>query len=267
MAKLGRIERALGAIQGATIIPAAADQMRASATAGTVHYSTLIQGNELPLIEAERAAAGELDATTAAKIELINYVDALRWLDQRHDAGQLEVRPEMLLELHGVLMRDLGRDDSDFKPWHEEAWRDGRAIVPDALGRIVHEGAPPDEVARRMAGFCDWLADREARLDEFPPHVLAWVAHYAITDVHPFANGNGRTARLLSSAILLRHGALPGRLFCFDGYYARDKNAYLAALRSVPERTLNMEAGSSTTWRALPRSTNESKRRWSSSAD
>jgi Fic family protein len=240
VAKLGRIERALGAIRGATILPAAADQMRASALAGTVHYSTLIEGNELPLIEAERAAAGELDATTVAKIELVNYVEALRWLDQRHETETLEVTEEVLLELHGVLMRGLGREDSDFKPWHEGAWRDGRAIVPDGVGGIAHEGSAPEEVPRRMAGFCAWVGEREVRLEEFPPPVLAAVAHYAITDIHPYANGNGRTARLLSSAILMRHGYLPGSLFCFDGYYARDKTAYINALRSVRENTFNM---------------------------
>jgi Fic family protein len=240
VAKLGRIERALGAIQAAAIIPPAADQMRASALAGTVHYSTLIEGNELPLIEAERAAAGELDATTTAKVELVNYVEALQWLDDRHEDGELQISPPLMLELHGVLMRGLGREDSDFKPRHEGAWRDGRAMVLDELGRIVHEGSPPGEVAARMAGFCHWIAEREKRLEEFPPPVLAAVAHYAITETHPFANGNGRTARLLSSAVLLRHGYLPGRLFCFDRYYARDKTAYLAALRSVRERTFNM---------------------------
>jgi Fic family protein len=230
----------LGTIRGATIIPAAADQLRASALAGTVHYSTLIEGNELPMIEAERAAAGELDPTTVAKIELVNYVHALHWLDERHDAGTLEVSPSMLLELHRVLMRGLGRENSNFKPSHEGAWRDGRAIVPDALGQIVHEGSPAEEVPGRMAGFCEWLASRELRLEEFPPPVIAGVAHYAITDIHPFANGNGRTARLVSSAVLMHHGYLPGRLFCFDGYYARDKTAYLAALRSVRRRTFNM---------------------------
>jgi Fic family protein len=240
VAKLGRIERALGTIRGATILPAAADQLRASALAGTVHYSTLIEGNELPLIEAERAAAGLLDATTMAKVELVNYVEALHRLDLRYAAGTLNVAQELRLELHATLMRGLGREDSDFKPWHEGTWRDGRAIVPDGIGGIAHEGAHPDEVASRMVSFCEWIVDRESRLEEFPPPVLAAVAHYAVTDIHPFANGNGRTARLLSSAVLLRHNYLPGNLFCFDGYYARDKTAYINALRSVRENTFNM---------------------------
>jgi len=56
-----------------------------------------------------------------------------------------------------------------------------------------------------MADFCQWIAEREQRSEEYPPPVLAAVAHYAITDIHRFANGDGRSARLLSSAMLLRH--------------------------------------------------------------
>jgi hypothetical protein len=238
VAKLGRIERALGAIRAAAVIPPAADQMRASALAGTVHYSTLIEGNELPLIEAECAAAGELDATTAAKIELVNYVEALQWLDDRYDDGGLEITPPLLLALHGVLMRGLGREGSDFKPRHEGAWRDGRAVVTDELGRIVHEGSPAGEVAARMAGFCVWITERENRLEEYPPPVLAAVAHHAVTEIHPFANGNGRTARLLSSAVLLRHGYLPGRPGLCGGLAGRGGSA-----RLTPSRASSLSGG------------------------
>jgi len=59
---LMRISQALGTIRGARVLPAVADQLRASARVCTVHYSNLIEGNELPVIEAERAARGELDA-------------------------------------------------------------------------------------------------------------------------------------------------------------------------------------------------------------
>lgn len=239
--RLQRIERALGLISAAPILPAAADQLRASARAGTVHYSTLIEGNELPLIEGERAARGDLEPTNEAKIELINYVAGLELIDARHDTGRLDITPRFLLDLHGAVIKGLGRPDGNFKPHHEGAWRDGRALIPDNLGHIVHKGSPPEQVPGRMAGLCDWIIDRERRLDEYPPPVIAGVAHYAITDIHPFANGNGRTARLTASAILLKHGYLPGRLFSFEGYYARDRDAYLAALRSVRARTYNME--------------------------
>jgi Fic family protein len=206
-----------------------------------VHYSTLIEGNELPLIEAQRATRGVLDPTNEAKIELINYVAALELIDERYAAGELDISPALLLDIQRAVIKSLGRPDGNFKPQHEGAWRDGWAVIPNNLGEILHEGAPPDEVPGRILGLREWVAEREQRLDEFPPPVISGVVHYAITDIHPFANGNGRTARLAASAVLLKHGYLPGRLFSFESYYARDREAYLAALRSVRRQTLSME--------------------------
>ena len=74
-----------------------------------------------------------------------------------------------------------------------------------------------------------------------PPYVVAGVMHYGITDVHPFADGNGRAARLFQAALLMRAGVLPGRMFSFERFYAEDRDSYYSALRSVRERTFNLE--------------------------
>jgi Fic family protein len=240
-ALLVRIGTALGTIQGARILPAVADQLRASARTGTVHFSNLIEGNLLPVIEAERAARGELEPNSRARIELVNYVEALDVLDRSLAAGDLTLDVDLLLELHGVLTRGLGRDeDPYFKPHHEGAWRDGHAVVFDHFtGRVMHEGPPAVEVGPRIAGMFEWL-ERKFAAGE-PAFVIAGAVHYGITDIHPFADGNGRAARLFQTAVLMHAGALPGRMFSFERYYAEDRGAYYAALRSVRERTLNME--------------------------
>ena len=236
-----RIGTGLGVIRGARLLPAVADQLRASARAITVHYSNLIEGNQLPAIEAERAARGQLSPDSRAKIELINYVAALDLIDERLDADTLELTPAFLKELHGTATRGLGReDDPHFKPHHEGEWRDGIAVVQDRLtGQVMHEGPPADEVPARMEGMFEWLERKRAAGD--PPFVLAGVMHYGITDVHPFADGNGRAARLFQAALLMREGVLPGRIFSFERYYADDRDAYYSALRSVRSRTHNME--------------------------
>lgn len=237
-----RIARSLGAIEAAPVLPAVADQLRSSARAGTVHYSNLIEGNELPVVAAERAASGELKPDTRAKVELVNYVDALDLIDSLLDSGSLELSADFLKQLHATATRGLGRtDDEHFKPHHEGEWRDGRALVVNHLtGRIMHEGPPPDEVAPRMDSMFEWLGGKLESGSE-PPFVLAGVMHYGITDVHPFADGNGRVARLFQVAVLMKAGALPGRMFSFERFYAEDRDAYYAALRSVREQTLNME--------------------------
>lgn len=240
-ASLMRISTALGAIRTARVLPAVADQLRASARVGTVHYSNLIEGNPLPLIEAERAAHGELEEDNRAKVELVNYVEALDLIDRAVDTRELRLDPAFLLELHGILTRGLGREeDPHFKPKHEGAWRDGRALVVDRVSnQVMHEGPPAAEVQSRMVGLLEWL-NRKLEAGD-PPFVLAGVAHYAITDIHPFADGNGRAARLFQTAVLMHADVLPGRMFSFERYYADDRPAYYAALRSVRLRTHNME--------------------------
>lgn len=240
---LARIAQALGTIRGARVLPAVADELRSSARVGTIHYSNLIEGNELPVIEAERAARGQLAPDTRAKVELINYVAALDLIDERLDAGELRLTSELLKDLHRATTNGLGReDDPHFKPHHEGEWRDGIARVVDRLtGTVMHEGPPPDEVAPRVASMFAWL-ERKRERDEERPFVLAGVLHYGITDIHPFADGNGRVARLLQTAMLMEADVLPGRMFSFERYYAQDRDAYYGALRSVRMNTLNMEA-------------------------
>lgn len=237
-----RIAKSLGAIEAAPVLPAVADQLRSSARVGTVHYSNLIEGNELPVVAAERAARGELEPDSRAKVELVNYVEALDLIDSLLDAGGLELTKDFLKQLHATTTRGLGREEDDhFKPHHEGEWRDGIAVVVDQLsGRIMHEGPPPEEVSPRMDSMFAWLEQKLESGSE-PPFVLAGVMHYGITDVHPFADGNGRAARLFQVALLMKAGALPGRMFSFERFYAEDRGAYYAALRSVREQTLNME--------------------------
>jgi hypothetical protein len=91
-----------------------------------------------------------------------------------------------------------------------------------------------------MEGLFAWL-DRKLDVDSEPPFVLAGVVHYAITDIHPFADGNGRAARLFQAALLMKADVLPGRMFSFERYYAEGRDAYYQALRSVRLNTFNME--------------------------
>ncbi|HEX4083834.1 MAG TPA: Fic family protein [Chthoniobacteraceae bacterium] len=84
------------------------------------------------------------------------------------------------------------------------------------------EGVPPAEVAGALAKFDSRLRQSLAQLDQWVtagalptsdllPAVLdvcAW-AHAEWVRVHPFANGNGRTARLLANAIAMRYGVPP----------------------------------------------------------
>ena len=127
------------------------------------------------------------------RINPVNYVAALDWLDERHRNGTIQYRPEFLKELHVVLTHGLGRPDDRFKPHHESEWRDGEV-------RVV--ARRQKEVARLMLDRLEWLEDRRSNPEYFGP-IIAGLAHFEVAEVHPFADYNGRTARLFAVAAVL----------------------------------------------------------------
>lgn len=122
------------------------------------------------------------------------------------------------------------------RAWHA-AIMDGLTTPnPDYVGRFRgekgleragvrigdHEGAPPAKVAERLAEFARHLTRAVKYLDGLLPpgatpdaesldaiiDVCGW-AHAEWVRIHPFANGNGRTARLWANAIAMRYGLPP----------------------------------------------------------
>ena len=93
----------------ARILPAQESELRRKARIGTIHYSTLIEGNELSVIEAERAVDKELEPTTRLKRELVNYVHALELIDHHHAAGTIRYSPGVRARTACTAMRPRGR--------------------------------------------------------------------------------------------------------------------------------------------------------------
>jgi Fic family protein len=234
---LARLEAARSIIEAAAILPAQEDVLRRDAKVGSVHYSNVIEGNELPLIEAARAVEHDLAPDTKAKLELVNYVAALDFIDSR--AGEISYTPAFLKELHGVLTKGLGRPDARFKPQHEGDWRDGYVAVGDAMTVFhVAPGTSYNEVDALMTERLEWLETKRLSSEYLPP-IIAAVAHFEVAEVHPFADYNGRCARLFAHAVLVREDYDNRRLFSPERYYAEDRDAYYAALRAI-KRTRNL---------------------------
>lgn len=87
-----------------------------------------------------------------------------------------------------------------------------------------------------MAEFIVWL-QRESQINSV---LVAGIAQFQLVHIHPFIDGNGRTARLLSTLCLYRTGYDFKRLFTISEYYDRDRPAYYKALQTVRERAMDM---------------------------
>jgi Fic family protein len=160
------------------------------------YTSNAIEGNTLTAIETTMVI--EQGITVAGKplrdhLEAIDHYDAIRYVRQlaRQSTPLTEMDVRSLHRL--VMLRSL--------PAIAGSYADqGRYVLTDT-GR--HAFPSPAEIPALMGNFASWLG----KAPDTPE--AAFFAHRRLVDIHPFNDGNGRTARLLMNLILIRGGYPP----------------------------------------------------------
>ena len=87
-----------------------------------------------------------------------------------------------------------------------------------------------------MREFVDWIN----RVEDMSPVLTAGIAQFQFVHIHPFIDGNGRTARLLSTLILYKTGYDFKRLFSISEYYDKDRPGYYKAIQTVRNNNMDM---------------------------
>lgn len=110
-------------------------------------------------------------------------------------------------------------------------WRTGPVYVtsPDG-GAPAYTGPDAEDVPSLMAEVADWLDDGDP---DAHVAVRAAMAHLHLVSVHPFADGNGRVARIVQSLALARDGLLAPELGSIEEHLGRRTREYYALLQQV----------------------------------
>ncbi len=176
--------------------------------------SNAIEGNTLTAAETQLVV--EKGITIGGKplrdhLEALDHHDALRWV--REVAGAREPRPLTEVDLRTLHRLVMQRSDPAIAGRYADQ---GRYVLTDG-GR--HAFPAPVLVPGLMEAFAGWLATA-------PDGPLPAIeAHRRLVDIHPFNDGNGRTARLLMNLLLLRGGYPPVAV------RPQDRPAYIPALQ------------------------------------
>jgi Fic family protein len=108
------------------------------------------------------------------------------------------------------------------------SYRDGQNVIRDSFnGRIVY--MPPEfkEVPTLMRELVEYI---NYNLNKIPIPILASIAHYQFVTIHPYYDGNGRTARLLTNLVLYQGGYDLKGIYSLEEYYAKNLQEYYKAI-------------------------------------
>jgi len=225
---LMRIEAAKEAIEGLPITPQVMASLRETARLYTTHYSTAIEGNRLTQEQVGRVIGGRehFPGRERDEREVLGYYAALERVERIAAAGG-EISEIEIRTLHALVM---SRGSGRVKP---TPYRDGQNVIRDAgSGRIVYMPPEAKDVPALMRELVEWIA--ESGKGDLPCPVRAGIAHYQFATIHPYYDGNGRTARLLTTLILHLGGYDLKGIYSLEEYYAQELGAYYRSLSIGP---------------------------------
>ena len=221
---LMRIEAARQAVQDLPITPAVLATLRETARLYSTHYSTMIEGNRLTQEQVSKVIEEKqhFPGRERDEKEVLGYYAALEKAEQIAASG-VPVSETHIQTLHGLVMAD-GRKKAKPTPY-----RDGQNVIRDSRTRgIVYMPPEAKDVSPLMKALVTWIATSQR--DSLPCPIRAGIAHYQFATVHPYYDGNGRTARLLTTLILHLGGYDLKGLYSLEEYYAQNLGAYYKAL-------------------------------------
>jgi Fic family protein len=113
------------------------------------------------------------------------------------------------------------------------SYREGQNMIRDSeTGGLVYLPPEAGDVPALMEGLVTWI--RQAEAERLPPPLIAALAHYQFVTIHPYYDGNGRTARLLATFLLQRDGYGLNGFLSLEEEHARDLAAYYRSLAVHP---------------------------------
>ena len=184
------IERARGFLDAANLKEEWLKNMQSKALILEAHHSTHIEGTQLTLAQAQDILAGKSPQgiRNDDRQELLNYKEAMGFVSG-YLGIESEITEEVIKEIHRILVEDVR--GGTLEPGRYR--RVPNYVVNSLTGTIIYTPPPPSQVPHLMTEFVGWLNTGS----EISPVLIAGISQYQFVQIHPFLDGNGRTARVL----------------------------------------------------------------------
>lgn len=222
-------------IDRARILPAAEIKLRRQAILRMAHSSTAIEGNQLNLPQVEAIYAHKrINASKRDIYEVKNYIRALKYIEK----VVLKKKPlneKIILKIHKLVTENVLPNNESGK------YRQGPVYIvrrrPGLSDLLLYTAPLYKKVPYLVGRLIKWLNNQT--IDKLNPVITSAICHKEIAAIHPFSDGNGRTARALATLILYSRGYDFQRLFALEDYYNENRSAYYQAINTGTKYNIN----------------------------
>ena len=228
-----KISTAREVIMNAPLVPKWEVSLRREAKLRSAHSSTAIEGNPLSFEEVSNLAAGrDITVRRKDKQEVLNYFKALEIIPSFTEREPFTVKD--FLKIHKTVTGKTLENPKD-----EGVFRNREVFMGNRFtGEVVFRPPSTDKVSLLVDSFLNWFNSKD--IFEIDSVLQAGITHYEIVRIHPFIDGNGRTARIMATLVLYKRGFDVKRFFTLDDYYDHDRSSYYKVLKSVDQKTLDL---------------------------
>lgn len=184
----------------------------------STYASTSIEGNPLPLTEVKKVLKSTPDQARKSEQEVLNYNQVLEELNKLIAAPKSIFDLNLILKIHKTVVTTLipssqiGKLRTDPVFVNDPRTRQSVYLPPDA-----------QDVPQLIEELVTFVNISRGKID---PLILAGIFHKQFVIIHPFMDGNGRTARLTTKVLLADMGLNTFNLFSFENYYNQNVTRY-----------------------------------------
>jgi Fic family protein len=226
---LGEARSKVEHIAGSLLRPESAGELHRLYLAKGVLATTAIEGNTLSEDEALQLIDGTLRLPPSREYlgqEMRNIVDAVNTITREVIDGSVPPLDRPTIERYNaIILRGLSLEDGVIPG----QLRDNSVVVAN------YRGAPAEDCKNLLDRLCVWLASNDfvAPSEEWglPYAILkAILAHLYLAWIHPFGDGNGRTARLVELRVLFEAGVPTPATHLLSNHYNQTRTEYYRQL-------------------------------------
>jgi len=205
---LGEAESKCQHLAGVPLRPEVARELYKVYLAKGAFATTSIEGNTLTEEEVRAQLEGKLKLPKSREylgIEVNNVLEACDEIDDDVVRGRpLELTPDRIKHFNRLVLQGLDVDEYTVPGEYRR----------HSVGVMLYRGAPAEDIDYLVDRLCDWLNGPDFRASDpnmgFAFAVFkAVLAHLYVAWIHPFGDGNGRTARLIEFQLLIQSGLVP----------------------------------------------------------